>query len=237
MSAVTYRKINGLGNQQIHQTKQSDYFQEVSHGRIPANNIPKAGPSVRKQRILADTVYCLLEFLDSFFEAVDSSEGYQEGDTFDDDTETNEEAEALSGNIEIAKAEESENRTKHTEDEDAPPEFEIYLLVVKCLDSDDNTFYKYPDGKNDRKRDCEQQFVAQENAAYDNLEDCRKDAGSAVGDEALGIEHCNEFCDTGNEGNETEKPCHGEKGGTGTGNAENAEEDEENAGYGNQDFC
>ena len=130
----------------------------------------------------------LADFVHPLFELVDAAEGKQIGGPHSDDTKADKCGKGCRCDIGVLKTKNAKNGSADAKKQDYPPEGEPYSLVVEAVHGNDNALDKHPHRKDDRKRECQEDVVPEEDNADDNLKDGTQHPASAVGKERLGLE-------------------------------------------------
>lgn len=171
-----------------------------------------------------------------FLKFVDTADGDDVADTDQDDANADKRGKRSGGSIRIAETQYAEDGTGDTDQEKDPPVLEAVFLVVKAVDSDDDTFDEHPHGKDDRQRDGDEQVVRQEDDTEDDEQERRQHPTAAVGQEYLGTEGEDHLGNTGDQRHTANHPCSSEERGRGFAKAEHAEGHEENTCDDKPDF-
>ena len=176
------------------------------------------------------------DFFDLLFEAVDTCNGEDVGQTEEDDGDADEDWERDGSGLHVHESEDTENDADDAQQQEDPPVGEAHLLIVEARDEDADAFDDHPDGEHQRQRHGGAQKVEQEEAAEEDVEQSGQHAGAAVRHESLCPKGKHQFGDTREQGQESQNPCRWNKRDIGVNDEVNAEGDEKNACDAEPDF-
>lgn len=178
-----------------------------------------------------------MELLHLILKTLDTAKGYNVSYADQQDSGADEGGKGDGGHVRIAEAQDTQDYTGDTKEEEGPPVRESHFLVVEAVDGHKNAFYDDPDYEDNRQRRGNEQVVAQEDDTDDNLKDGAEHAAGAVGEELLGLESEDELGDTRQQREAADGPGGCKEGCGGFADAHNAKGYQENTRNAQPDFA
>ena len=220
----------------------------------PTEKAPRdRGAFSYKTIILIEYLYLGLSFrivfgvVDGFFEVVDGSLNFllqaaHSDDSNDvchtghDDGETDEGREHFGGDVKVLEAQEAEDGTDDTQQQDSPPVGEAQLLVVEALDGCIDTLDDDEESEQHRQRHSCGEEVEQEEAAEEDFKQCNQNTGGAVRQEGLRSEGEHHLKDAREQRQQADYPSCGQKRDVRSNDADDTECNEQEARNAEPDF-
>lgn len=166
---------------------------KVKDSRVFLNILPFPGRETTLQKKDLESFYLVLELRDT-------ENRKQIGNAIRNEADTDDGRKRKGGEAQIPKAQDAENDTDDTQEEQKPPGREADLLVVKTLNGNHDALEDNPHGEDDGER-CGQHIGSdQENDAQDHQQQAGQHPGSAIGKESLRAERENQSGETDEKG-------------------------------------
>lgn len=201
----------------------------MKKGTEPCRPVPFKGVNSEHLKHLVYFFYPVLKLLDT-------QQGNKIRNAHGNDTQADERGKGGSRNVRIPQAQDAQDYAADAQQQDAPPAGEANPLIVETVNHNDYALNGNPHGKDDREGECQENIVGQEDNANDYFQDGRQGPRAAVGQEGLRAKGEHQFGNTGEQREQADEPGRCEKGCGGSGNAENAQDHQQDTSNGQPDF-
>ena len=178
----------------------------------------------------------LVELFYPVLELLDTQQGDKIGSAHGNDAQADERGKGGGRNVRVPQAQDTQDNAADAQQQDAPPAGEANPLIVETVNHDDYALDGNPHSKDDREGECQENIVGQEDNADDYFQDGRQGPRAAVGQEGLRAQGEHQLGDTGKQGEQADEPGRCEKGCGGSGNAEDAQDYQQDTCNGQPDL-